>query len=61
MICFRDMTFCSSDCVNDKCYRHFGTDDQEAANEWWEDMRGKAPIAFSDFSNICTLYEAPKQ
>lgn len=54
MICFRDMTFCKSDCINTECGRHYGDDDREAAIKWWggED----APIAFSDFSKTCPDY-----
>lgn len=70
MICFRDMTFCGSDCVNEGCHRHFGEDDKEAAERWWnptgkklkevhsiEDM--SAPVAFSDFSDDCKEYVKP--
>lgn len=55
MICFRDTTFCSSGCVNSACHRHFDSDDQRAADEWW----GKpgAPVAFSDFSVGCPDYQ----
>ncbi|MCC6720539.1 MAG: hypothetical protein IT555_21915 [Acetobacteraceae bacterium] len=58
MICFRDMTFCNSDCTRAACRRHFGADDQAAAEKWW----GKpgAPVAFSDFSEDCPDYTRPK-
>jgi hypothetical protein len=55
MICFRDMTFCASDCANDKCRRHFGEDDKEAAEKWMLDP----PIAWSDFSKDCEEYQKP--
>ena len=28
MICYRDMTFCASDCVNTDCRRHFGPEEE---------------------------------
>ena len=54
MMCFRDMTFCNSDCVNSKCPRHFGDEERTKAIEWWGN--DKAPVAFSDFSNNCKEY-----
>ena len=60
MICFRDMTFCSSNCTNTDCHRHFGPEEQEAARVWWgEDKDWDAPVAFSDFSANCAAYQAP--
>lgn len=60
MLCFRDMTFCNSDCTNTACPRHYGPDDKAAAEKWW----GKpgAPVAFADFSGGCPDYkpQAPK-
>ena len=55
MICFRDMTFCASDCVNTACRRHFGEDEREAANKWMENP----PLAWSDFSKGCDEYVKP--
>ena len=55
MICFRDMTFCDSDCVNTACHRHFGPDDKEAAERWMDDP----PVAWCDFSKDCEEYEKP--
>lgn len=57
MICFRDMTFCASDCINNACRRHFGDDDRKAADAWWGG--DGAPIAWSDFSDGCTGYVRP--
>lgn len=61
MLCFRDMSFCSSDCTNDKCFRHFGDDDAEAAKKWWGDncLKGDPPISFMDFSGDCPDYKKP--
>ena len=57
MICFRDMTFCSSDCINTACRHHLGDDDRKAAEDWWggEDV----PIAWSDLSDGCRYYTPP--
>lgn len=54
MICFRDMTFCGSDCTNARCRRHYGHDDRDAAERWWGSS--DAPVAFSDFSGECPDY-----
>lgn len=57
MICFRDMTFCGSDCTNTTCRRHYGPDDEAEAVSWWGSDR--APVAFSDFSKSCPDYAPP--
>lgn len=56
MMCFRDMTFCSSDCVRITCFRHYGPDDREAARKWWGDDENGPPVAFGDFSKDCPDY-----
>lgn len=60
MICYKDQTFCSSDCKNDTCFRHFTDEVHEAARLWWFDFQpdtpDNAPIAFSDFSKTCVAY-----
>lgn len=53
------MTFCSSDCTNKDCLRHFGPEDREAAEEWWG--KPDAPVAFSDFSDTCPQYMPPQK
>lgn len=59
MLCYRDTTFCSSNCTNTDCHRHFGEAQQKAADLWW----GKpgAPVMFADFSVSCPAYQAPKE
>ena len=54
MLCYKDMTFCSSDCKNEECFRHFGTEQKIGADKWWANFNtpGSAPIAFSDFSYL---------
>lgn len=59
MICFRDMTFCGSDCTNSACRRHFGPDEKAAADRWWG-LDGEAPVALSDFSETCPDYMPPE-
>ena len=58
MICYRDMSFCDSDCVNAECPRHFGEKEQIGAKQWWSTLGadGEAPIAFCDFSKDCGDY-----
>lgn len=34
MICFRDQTFCASDCQNTECFRHYGPEEKAAAEGW---------------------------
>lgn len=56
MICFRDMTFCDSDCINTKCPRHFDEQDKRDAGKWWGGP--DAPVAFSEFSKDCKDFQA---
>lgn len=58
-LCFRYMIFCSSDCMNTACRRNWTADKREASVKWWEGCEGKAPVAFSDFSDTCEDYEPP--
>jgi hypothetical protein len=55
MICYRDMTFCASDCRNTKCRRYFGEDQRKGAVEWWGS--DDAPVAMADFSKTCEDYK----
>ena len=61
MLCFRDMSFCGSDCSNTACHRHFGPDQEAAAKAWAKrsGFKDGAPVAFSDFSEGCNDYTAP--
>lgn len=49
MICFRDMSFCSSSklCANTGCERRLGQREKIASREWWGG--DGAPIAYVDF------------
>lgn len=59
MICYRDMTFCSSNCINTRCFRNFSPEQKEEAARWWKGLPGAAPIAMSDFSKGCEEYVHP--
>lgn len=55
MICYKDTTFCCSDCTNTKCPRHYSEKVVEQAVKWWGDEN--APIALTDFSKDCEDYK----
>lgn len=57
MICYRGMTFCSSNCTNAQCGRFFSPEVAEAARKWWG--RDNAPVSLADFSKGCAEYIAP--
>lgn len=59
MICYRDMTFCESDCINRLCSRNFNENDAAAARIWWGG--DDAPVAFADFSKDCAEYRGPSE
>lgn len=49
MLCYREMTFCSADCLNVGCSRN-----KERLPESIDDF---FPVAWSDFSECCSYYE----
>ena len=57
MMCFRDKTFCGSDCTNHDCGRHFGEVEKIAAEVWWGGPG--APVALASFSDDCPDYRPP--
>jgi len=57
MMTFKDMTFCSSDCILTTCRRYFSEQKQHDADKWWGPDKGEAPVAFSDFSDTCLDYK----
>lgn len=63
-LCYKDMTFCSSDCTQTSCHRYFGDIQRVGAKAWWGDAEEKLgygpPIAFSDFSSSCPDYTNDK-
>lgn len=56
MICYKDKTFCLSDCTNSKCFRFFSEEDRQGSKEWWSHDPDNVPIAWSDFSKNCPGY-----
>ena len=58
MICYRDKTFCGSDCVNLSCGRNFTPEDRERARAWWGG--DGAPVAYANFKDRCDEYIAPR-
>lgn len=61
MICYRDMTFCSAECVNKDCDRNYNKDIEDGARKWWSHDPDNAPIAFSDFSDTCKSFIPHKE
>lgn len=57
MMCFKDRTFCSSDCIRKDCFRYFGEEQRKGARAWWSHDPDNAPVAFSDFSKRCEDYK----
>lgn len=55
MICYKDMTFCKSDCINTNCFRNWTEEKNKDAKKWWGS--DGAPVAFSDFSKNCEGYK----
>ena len=60
MICFRDKTWCGSDCTNRACHRFFGPAQAAAARDWWPHDPENAPVSFADYSGNCGDYQPPK-
>ncbi len=57
MMCYKDKTFCGSDCTNTRCYRHFGENEASSARRWWG--KPNPPVAYSDYSDTCLAYTTP--
>ena len=51
MICYKDKTFCDSDCVKEDCYRYLSNEEEKRAK------RCGLMIAFCDYSKECQDYE----
>lgn len=54
MLCYRDMSFCESDCANQACSRLLTEKVRAEARRWWG--KDGAPIATADFSVECKDY-----
>lgn len=58
LVCYKDMTFCKSDCSNTHCHRNFSLEQRDNAIKWWGD--DTFPIAFSAAYRVdCPDYELP--
>ena len=57
MMCYKDMTFCYSDCKNTECRRNITPTVEEEAIKWWggDDY----PMSLADFSSSCDDYTPP--
>lgn len=55
MLCYKDRTFCASDCTDRDCYRHANPDDMKKAEAL------NLPVAWADFSATCTGYRPPTE
>jgi len=54
MICYRDQSYCASDCINSQCFRYL-SDKVKAGAE-----KCGLPIAMADFSEECKGYMKEK-
>lgn len=53
MICYKDRTFCASDCENEECFRFLSIEERDkAAKDGWL-------FSFSDFADVCPDYKPP--
>lgn len=57
-MCYKDKTFCNSNCVNTECNRNFSPEQRAGAIKWWGN--DTAPVAFSaSYRDGCEDYKAP--
>lgn len=56
MICYKDRTFCNSDCINTSCFRNFTDTERRGTRMWWSHDPDNVPIAMADFSKDCGDY-----
>jgi hypothetical protein len=49
-LCYKDKTFCDSDCANAKCFRYIYKGLYKEASDFG------LPVAVSDFSSRCSDY-----
>lgn len=54
MICYKDRTFCDSDCTRSDCYRHLSEADSRKAQEL------NLPVSWSDCKTGCPYYTKPQ-
>lgn len=56
MTCYKDITFCKSDCAHYVCFRFYGPEQHQAAISWC-DGDSNASVAMADFSEECEDYQ----
>ena len=54
-LCYKDRTFCNSDCRNQECSRYYDAGVAKDAEDFG------LPVAISDFSNSCEFYLPPSK
>ena len=54
-LCYKDRTFCNSDCRNYECYRYYDAGIAKDAEDFG------LPVAIADFSNSCEFYLPPSK
>lgn len=55
MLCYKDKTFCDSDCTNTECFRYYDSGVAEDAKNFG------LPVALSDYTKVCPYYLKPKK
>lgn len=55
MLCYRDQSYCASDCINVECFRYLSDEVKERANGVG------LPIATADFSGCCDDYRVEQE
>jgi hypothetical protein len=60
-LCYKDRTFCASDCTVSDCYRYFGPAQRAGARAWWSHDPDRAPISWLDYSGQCPDYTPPNR
>lgn len=59
MLCYKDMTFCGSDCINSSCPRFISQQVEQESLTWTKTFGAHATeglLAVSDFSSRCGGY-----
>ena len=59
MMCYKDKSFCSAECLNKSCHRQFTKEMDKGSRKWWSHDPDNVPVAFTDFSGDCPVYIPP--
>lgn len=63
MMCYRDRTYCGSDCINNKCDRFISQEVEDSSLAWTKTFKPDATeglLAISDLSVDCEYYIKPE-